>query len=226
MAESPRLLHRMRRVSDQHLEESIGSPLSKRARSTAGPRFKAVKASVVREGCELDSGKVGVLHAGTEVAVLEERTLPGGVVRVRYSEGWVSRVTADGLTTLAPVDTAEATAFPTGCRAKCTKKSQIRAGFAMDSEKAGVLELGQEVEVLSSRTNENGIVRVQFEGGWVSEKASTGALCLQVSAPAPAKASPPKIPSKKSPPKIPVKKSPPKIPVKKTVPAPAPADIV
>ena len=67
---SPRLLHRMRRVSDQHLEESLASPVTRRARASAGPRFKALKATIVRRGFELESEQTGVLHAGTEVVVL------------------------------------------------------------------------------------------------------------------------------------------------------------
>jgi hypothetical protein len=41
------------------------------------------------------------------------------------------------------------------------KKSQIRSGFEMDSDKAGVAKKGDEVLVFEERTNEKGTVRVR-----------------------------------------------------------------
>eukprot|EP01043_Picozoa_sp_COSAG02_P050047 COSAG02_NODE_5095_length_4636_cov_17.414371_1_plen_438_part_10 len=64
-------------------------------------------------------------------------------------------------------------------RYTCTKRSVIRAGFEMDSEKAGTLEKGTIIEVLDEKVNENGIVRVQFKGGWTSKKTGTGAVVLE-----------------------------------------------
>ena len=164
---------------------------------------------------ELDSEKVGVLHLGTELIAEEEQQVGGSAcVRVRCGEGWVSKVTAEGEATMEPVDEPVA-------QYTCVKKAQIRAGFAIDSDKAGVLAAGTAVQALERVLNEQGVMRVRFAEGWVSERTATGALCLQLdseAAPAPTPAPAPAPPKKKaSPPPVPRKKaaSPP--------PAPAPA---
>jgi hypothetical protein len=85
---------------------------------------------------------------------------------------------------------------------KCVKKSLIRAGFEMDSEKAGVLAVGTTIAALETRSN-GATVRVHFEGGWVSEHAGNGATCLEpvdVPGPSPAegRTAHPPIPKKAS----------------------------
>ena len=64
----------------------------------------------------------------------------------------------------------------------CVKKSQIRGGFEMDSEKCGVMEVGTELVALETRRNDKGILRVSCAQGWVSEYAGNGAVCLQAQA--------------------------------------------
>ena len=44
----------------------------------------------------------------------------------------------------------------------------VREGFALDSERRGVLQKGQDVEALELRENEEGATRVRIERGWVS----------------------------------------------------------
>jgi hypothetical protein len=40
----------------------------------------------------------------------------------------------------------------------------------MDSDKAGVMAAGDVFDVLEACVNDNGVLRVRFSGGWVSEK--------------------------------------------------------
>jgi hypothetical protein len=65
----------------------------------------------------------------------------------------------------------------------CCKKSQIRTGFEMDSDKAGVLTKGESIDALEERVNDDGITRVRFEKGWVSKHIASGEVVL-VRAPA------------------------------------------
>jgi len=62
---------------------------------------------------------------------------------------------------------------------KCLQKSQIRAGFEMDSDKAGVMAVGDVIDVLEARINDKGVLRIRFSGGWVSEKTVAGVTCLE-----------------------------------------------
>ena len=59
----------------------------------------------VRAGVELSSERRGVLQAGQQIAVLEQRD-EGGVVRVRLDRGWVSVTTKGGVTVLERVEQA------------------------------------------------------------------------------------------------------------------------
>ena len=63
---------------------------------------------------------------------------------------------------------------------KVVKKSQARAGFEMDSEKAAVIAVGTVVDALERKLNDKGIVRVRFDQGWISEKTGVGVPCLEL----------------------------------------------
>jgi hypothetical protein len=82
-------------------------------------------------------------------------------------------------TTNATPASVPATEIQTLGQFLCLKKSQIRDGFEMDSNKAGILPKGETIEALEIRMNEGGTNRVRFQGGWVSETASTGKMVLQ-----------------------------------------------
>ena len=161
----------------------------------APKRYTCTKRSVIRAGFEMDSAKAGTLEKGTIIEVLDEKVVENGVVRVQFAGGWTSKKTGTGAVVLedAPADavptfkaeeTAEVAA-PTPSpvaapkRYTCTKRSVIRAGFEMDSAKAGTLEKGTIIEVLDEKVVENGVVRVQFAGGWTSKKTGTGAVVLE-----------------------------------------------
>lgn len=75
----------------------------------------------------------------------------------------------------------------------CVKKSQIRCGFEMDSDKAGILNKNVTVHALEIRINEAGVNRMRINEpfvGWVSEKTGAGGIALELipgtEAPAPA----------------------------------------
>ena len=57
-----------------------------------------------------------------------------------------------------------------------------RAGFAMNSKKAGTLQAGDVISALETKLNPNGITRIRFAGkvsGWVSTKAGDGTPLLE-----------------------------------------------
>lgn len=69
----------------------------------AGGLRCAKAAWVVREGSSLNSAKVGELGLNQVVVALEDRRLPGGLVRVRIGPArWVSKVSGTGELVLAP----------------------------------------------------------------------------------------------------------------------------
>ncbi len=142
----------------------------------------------------MDSDKTAIITVGTSVGVMERRVNDSGTLRLKIAQGWVSEKTGAGAlcfelvsetasmdapaaqTSEAPTASGPPTAF------RCVKKSQIRTGFEMDSDKAGILEVGKEITAITTQTNDKGVLRVQFEGGWVSEHAGNGAVCLQATA--------------------------------------------
>ena len=62
---------------------------------------------------------------------------------------------------------------------KCIKKSQVRAGFEMDSDKAGILPADTVIEAFEVRPNETGVNRVRYSQGWVSEATGGGITVLE-----------------------------------------------
>ena len=101
-----------------------------------GQRVYLVKRkAVVRVGFEMDSAKAAdsVLEKGAEIVALEQRPNAAGIVRVRFAKGWTSHTTSTGLVVLEERPSS---------RYVCKRRSVIRVGFEMDSEKAGTLEKG------------------------------------------------------------------------------------
>ena len=58
-------------------------------------------------------------------------------------------------------------------------KTIVRAGSEMDSTLVGKLRAGEEIECLAKSVNTKGVVRVQFERGWVSMFSSSGEQLLE-----------------------------------------------
>jgi hypothetical protein len=63
----------------------------------------------------------------------------------------------------------------------CVKKTVIRSGFDMDSDKAGVLAVGAVIVPQRKQVNENGIARIKFSQGWVSMSTSDGDTIMEAS---------------------------------------------
>ena len=83
---------------------------------------------------------------------------------------------------------------------RCVKRSVVRSGVEGDSEKAGLLAVGETVTVLEEAVNAEGGRRVRFDRGWTSVEAANGAVALElvsggsVTAAAAAAVSPPAVP--------------------------------
>ena len=59
--------------------------------STSVATYTCRMTAQIRAGCAIDSEKVGVLSKGDVIEAFEERVDDAGVIRVRFSKGWVSR---------------------------------------------------------------------------------------------------------------------------------------
>ena len=82
--------------------------------------------------------------------------------------------------------TDTSTATPSGAEKQyevvCPGGVLARAGFAMNSPKAGTLQPGEIIQALEIKLNPNGIERIRFKDrltGWASTKAGDGTVLLQ-----------------------------------------------
>lgn len=55
----------------------------------------------------------------------------------------------------------------------------VRSEFEMNSTREGTVEVGEEIEALEMRHNENGVLRVRFSRGWVSSHGPDGSTILE-----------------------------------------------
>lgn len=58
------------------------------------------------------------------------------------------------------------------------QRSMIRSGYSMESEKVGILEIGDLVLVKETRINEANTTRVSFERGWTNATMTDGRQVL------------------------------------------------
>lgn len=63
-------------------------------------------------------------------------------------------------------------------RYTCVQRSMIRSGYSMESEKVGILEIGDIVLVKETRVNEANTTRVSFERGWTNATMTDGRQVL------------------------------------------------
>eukprot|EP01047_Picozoa_sp_COSAG01_P033712 COSAG01_NODE_2493_length_7581_cov_126.097167_2_plen_929_part_00 len=63
-------------------------------------------------------------------------------------------------------------------RYECVKRCIYRAGFDLQSDFQGYLEVGTVITALESRMNSGGQLRVRFDQGWASVTAGTGGVLL------------------------------------------------
>ena len=63
-------------------------------------------------------------------------------------------------------------------RYTCVQRSMIRSGYSMESEKVGILEIGDVVFVKETRVNEANTTRVCFDRGWTNATMTDGRQVL------------------------------------------------
>lgn len=70
--------------------------------------------------------------------------------------------------------------FPAlGTRFRCVKRATVRTDVEIDSDKTGVVDVGEELTALECKLNERGQLRVRFERGWTSTTTLAGAVLLE-----------------------------------------------
>ena len=166
-------------------------------------QYRAMAAAKLRAGFEQSSADRGQLNPGDVVDAFEGRVNEKGVLRIRTAGGWVSTKAGDGTRLLRPVRVAkgaggsEATEsdygtgsdFETATNTSVANElaeqyrvlvtAKMREEFESTSAQAGALSVGEVVDALDGRLNENGIMRIQTERGWVNTKAGDGTRLLK-----------------------------------------------
>ncbi len=152
-----------------------------------GAEYVALKASMIREGCDMNSPKVGKLKKGTRIEVLERQVNDEGATRVRFAEGWTSEVLKDGTRVLELVSgtadgAAPAPAAPATAPAEyvALKAGVIREGFDMSSPNVGKIKKKARIQVLERQLNSEGATRVRFVDGWTTEVLKDGTRVLEL----------------------------------------------
>ena len=108
------------------------------AAEQVGKSFQVLQKTVLRAAYEMDSEKAGVLPAGETIVALAARVNETGVLRIQCAAGWVSAVSSTGAPILEAAKVVDEEVV--GAYA-CVQKSVIRAGFEMDSERLGTIEV-------------------------------------------------------------------------------------
>lgn len=80
-------------------------------------RYRCVKKAQARAGFEMDSEKTTELAVGAVIDVISAKVNDAGVLRVQYSEGWVSEKTAKGQLCLQAEEAVETSAAPAAASA-------------------------------------------------------------------------------------------------------------
>ena len=62
---------------------------------------------------------------------------------------------------------------------RVVRRTRIRAEFSASSTKLAILEVGDVVEALEERLDENGAVRVRCPAGWTTRKTADGRVTLE-----------------------------------------------
>ena len=149
-------------------------------------QYKVMAPAQIRAEFDTNSKRVGEAKVGQVIDILEARLNPAGIVRVRYQYGWLNVEASDGTVLLKPVfddatdsefdETDDAPKEVTQYRVEVP--ARVRAGFEAASEDRGIAQPGEVVDVLESRENDAGILRVRYTRGWISEFAGDGSQLL------------------------------------------------
>ena len=139
-----------------------------------GKHYTCTNRCVLRRGCSIDSDKVrrqrlivlvsvikrarcfqvGILEVGEVVEVAEWKLNECRTTRIRLvgpTPRWTNATMTDGTLTIEPLP-----------EYKCRKRTQLRKGYEMDSEKCGVLEAGAVLALAWRKKNEADITRCKL----------------------------------------------------------------
>jgi hypothetical protein len=158
------------------LEYDVNSP----------PTFRVVNRALIRADYKLRTERCGTVEPGELLAALEIR-VAHGQMRVRFARGWVSELGPDGSPILEQLPAGggsepliQPLADGAGVRYKVVNRAFVRVGFELTSQRRGTVEPGEYVVAMTTRTNADQTVRVQFERGWVSMTGPDGSPVLAV----------------------------------------------
>eukprot|EP01043_Picozoa_sp_COSAG02_P023713 COSAG02_NODE_1274_length_13507_cov_8.324060_4_plen_245_part_00 len=193
---------------EQNLDGASGDAEDEMGAKDGRQHFRVINRAFVRSEFEMNSAREGTVEVGEEIEALEMRHNENGVLRVRFSRGWVSSHGPDGSTILertAVVSSRQLEARESLLSGKrpaggsppaeasagmaeltdeeptvyrVLNRAFIRAEFELDSRRQGTVEPGEDIVALELRDNQDGVTRVRFERGWVSATVSDTLLLL------------------------------------------------
>jgi uncharacterized protein YgiM (DUF1202 family) len=168
-------------VQEEAEEEYVGNSIPDEDEIEVNPPeiYMAAKRVTLRAGASLDSPALGSVKRGEVVAVLATKQ-EGGILRMRFSGGWVSAKSATGRTTLMIPQTSTSSYFR--IKRTCPVTDGVKLGEAQPVGQP--LEKGDVVEALENTTDsDTGLRRIRIQDGWISEvdvniKATPDPYCL------------------------------------------------
>ena len=136
-----------------------------------GKSFRCLVRSIVRDGFEGTSKRVGELEVGQQFVAAASRRNDKGVVRLQLREGgWVSEKEASNGRVLV-------TAAPPKRRARtyrCVSDTVVTASPLLDSAVCGALSVGDTIRCSEALVDRQNHRRLRCELGWVSETSAEG----------------------------------------------------
>ena len=138
-----------------------------------GKSFRCLVRSIVRDGFESTSKRVGELEVGQQFVAAASRRNDKGVVRLQLREGgWVSEKEASNGRVLV-------TAAPPKRRARtrtyrCVSDTVVTASPLLDSVVCGEISVGDTIRCSEALVDRQNHRRLRCELGWVSETSAEG----------------------------------------------------
>ena len=145
----------------RHADEQAAAELEKKEAEEAARKLAATQREEVRRKAEIKR-KADAAARAEQIA--QEK--------VRAEEAEAERVALDAQTSRRK-------------RYRVVNQAVVRLGFNINSPTAdvnggrGSLHIGEVIEVIEERVNDNGVKRICFEDGWVSERAANGVVLLE-----------------------------------------------
>ena len=154
-------------AEEEKREESGGEEVDVKGKS-----FRCLVRSIVRDGFESTSKRVGELEVGQRFVAAASRRNDKGVVRLQLREGgWVSEKDGNGRVLVA--------AAPPKRRARtrtyrCVSDTVVTASPLLDSVVCGALSVGDTIRCSEALVDRQNHRRLRCELGWVSETSAEG----------------------------------------------------